>query len=47
MGIGNPWRIALPSLRTINRILERNDLTYRRTGKYEPKGTPYSKHPFL
>jgi len=31
----------LPSLRTINRILCRNDLTHRRTGRYEPKGTPY------
>jgi putative transposase len=29
----------LPSIRTINRILSRNDLTHRRTGKYEPKGT--------
>ena len=37
----------LPSLRTINRILERNDLTHRRTGKYEPKGTPYPKLPAL
>jgi len=31
----------LPSERTINRILARNDLTHRRTGRYEPKGTPY------
>lgn len=31
----------LPSERTINRILNRNGLTHRRTGKYEPKGTPY------
>jgi putative transposase len=37
----------LPSLRTINRILSRNDLTHRRTGKYEPKGTPYPKLPAL
>lgn len=37
----------LPSLRTINRILQRNDLTHRRTGKYEPKGTPYPKLPSL
>jgi putative transposase len=29
----------LPSIRTINRILARNDLTHRRTGRYEPKGT--------
>ena len=31
----------LPSLRTINRILSRNDLTHRRTGRYEPKGKKY------
>jgi len=37
----------LPSLRTINRILNRNELTHRRTGKYEPKGTPYPKLPAL
>jgi transposase InsO family protein len=37
----------LPSLRTINRILKRNDLTHRRTGRYEPKGTPYPKLPAL
>jgi transposase InsO family protein len=37
----------LPSLRTINRILKRNDLTHRRTGKYESKGTPYPKLPAL
>ena len=37
----------LPSLRTINRILSRNNLTHRRTGKYEPKGTPYPKLPAL
>jgi hypothetical protein len=35
----------LPSLRTINRILKRNDLTYRRTGRYEPKGAPYPDLP--
>lgn len=33
----------IPSLRTINRILSRNELTHRRTGKYIPKGTPYPK----
>lgn len=33
----------LPSLRTINRILSRNDLTHRRTGRYEPKGAKYPK----
>jgi transposase InsO family protein len=37
----------LPSLRTINRILSRNELTHRRTGKYEAKGTPYPKLPAL
>jgi putative transposase len=35
----------LPSLRTINRILSRNSLTHRRTGRYESKGTPYPKLP--
>ena len=34
-----------PSLRTINRILARNDLTHRRTGRYSPKGTPYPALP--
>lgn len=33
----------IPSIRTINRILHRNDLTHRRTGKYIPKGTEYPK----
>jgi putative transposase len=37
----------LPSLRTINRILSRHGLTHRRTGNYEPKGTPYPKLPEL
>jgi transposase-like protein len=37
----------LPSERTINRILSRNELTHRRTGKYEPKGTPYPTLPSL
>jgi transposase InsO family protein len=31
----------LPSLRTINRILSRKDLTHGRTGRYEPKGKKY------
>jgi transposase InsO family protein len=31
----------LPSIRTINRILAKNELTHRRTGKYEAKGTVY------
>jgi len=35
----------LPSLRTINRILARNGLTHRRTGRYSPKGTPYPALP--
>lgn len=37
----------LPSIRTINRILNRNELTHRRTGKYEAKGTPYPILPSL
>jgi putative transposase len=37
----------LPALRTINRILSRHGLTHRRTGNYEPKGTPYPKLPEL
>ncbi len=28
----------LPSLRTINRTLDRHGLTHRKTGRYEPKG---------
>ena len=36
---------SLPSIRTINRILSRNELTHRRTGKYEAKGTPYPRLP--
>ncbi len=31
----------LPSLRTINRILARNQLTQRRTGRYQPSGVRY------
>lgn len=37
----------LPSIRTINRIIARNDLTNRRTGRYEPKGTSYPSLPSL
>jgi transposase len=37
--------LPIPSLRTINRILSRNELTHRRTGKYVAKGTPYPKLP--
>ncbi len=35
----------LPSLRTINRILRREGLTHRRTGRYEPKGKRYPRLP--
>lgn len=31
----------LPSQRTVNRILARNELTNKRTGRYEPKGKKY------
>lgn len=31
----------LPSLRTINRIVRREGLTHRRTGRYKPKGKRY------
>jgi len=31
----------LPSMRTINRILARNELTRRRTGRYQPTGRKY------
>jgi putative transposase len=37
----------LPSIRTINRILNRRDLTHRRTGRYEPKGKAYPELPAL
>ena len=43
------WRLEdlgvhpVPSVRTIGRVLARHDLTYRRTGRYEPKGVPYPK----
>lgn len=37
----------LPSMRTINRILCRNELTHRRTGRYVPKGKIYPKLPSL
>ena len=37
----------LPSLRTINRILARNELTHRRTGRYEAKGTAYPVLPSM
>src|SRR2546430_13434771 len=32
-----------PSVRTINRILSREELTHRRTGRYESKGRKYPK----
>jgi len=38
------WK-PIPSLRTINRILRREELTHRRTGRYEPKGKEYPKLP--
>jgi putative transposase len=34
-----------PSLRTINRILSREELTHRRTGRYESKERKYPKLP--
>ena len=37
----------LPSVRTINRILARNELTHRRTGRYEAKGTVYPTLPSM
>jgi putative transposase len=37
----------LPSMRTINRILNRQGLTHRRTGRYESKGKLYPKLPSL
>ena len=37
----------LPSTRTINRILSRNELTHRRTGKYKAKGTAYPGLPSM
>lgn len=36
---------SLPSLRTIDRILKRNELTHKRTGRYQAKGTLYPKLP--
>ena len=33
--------VTVPSLRSINRILSREELTHRRTGSYEPKGKKY------
>jgi putative transposase len=45
------WRIwashRLPPIRTINRILDREGLTHRRTGIYESKGKAYPKLPAL
>lgn len=36
------WGVApLPSIRTVNRILARNELTNKRTGRYESKGRKY------
>ncbi len=45
------WRLEdlavrpLPSTRTIDRILAREGLTHRRTGRYTPKGIPYPAPP--
>lgn len=40
------WGVeSRPSLRTINRILKREELTHRRTGRYESKGRKYPKLP--
>jgi transposase InsO family protein len=39
--------MPLPSIRTINRILNRHSLTHRRTGKYEAKRTAYPALPSL
>lgn len=36
---------SIPSLRTINRILNREGLIHRRTGRYIPKGKEYPKLP--
>jgi hypothetical protein len=33
----------LPSIRTINRVLSRAELTLRRNGPYQPKGKAYPK----
>jgi len=47
------WELAdlgvrpMPSLSTIGRILRRRELTHRRTGRYEPKGTVYPTLPAL
>jgi transposase InsO family protein len=37
----------LPAIRTINRVLAKNELTHRRTGKYEAKGTAYPVLPSI
>lgn len=37
----------LPSIRTIERVLSRQGLTHRRTGRYESKGPAYPKLPSL
>jgi putative transposase len=37
----------VPSLSTIGRILRRRELTYRRTGRYMPKGKKYPELPAL
>lgn len=37
--------LPLPSLRTVNRIIARNNMTDRIRGRYSPKGTPYPALP--
>lgn len=37
--------VPRPSARTVNRILARNELTNKRTGRYEPKGKKYPALP--
>ena len=41
MGTGSVQVAPLPSLRTISRIVSREGLTHRRTGRYEPKRKRY------
>jgi len=43
--LDEPGVAPLPAVRTISRILAREGLTHRRTGRYTPKGTPYPTLP--
>jgi hypothetical protein len=45
MGDGRPCVKPLPTVGTINLIFARNELTHRRTGKYESKGVAYPALP--